>query len=256
LHVYAVHLPGGEAAGRPGAKAAAADSICTVSLPKPPPGLTEAQRGRLWLAAAWAPPGWMCEQPAQQAGPGRGAGPAASGGACVAGNGAAVGSDPSTSAGHSGLDRAGAHRTGAEGWGAGGRRGPSAFHWLIASGYGGACSLLHWKLRRRRGRSANVRVHRRGALRLRAPARGWRGPTAARAHPRRPHAHRLLHPHRACARACCRARPRAWPGRRGRPGRDGRRRGRRRRLRVRACRRRRGGAGRRRCQPGGRAAEW
>ena len=127
VHVYEVRaVPASAADGPPEEGTVSAEHVCSLALPKPPAGLSEAQRGRLWAATAWAPP--QCAYQGLAGAPDDAKGPgAASGGAGAEGKAA--------SCMEAGED-AGAGKEGA-------REGAAAAHWLITSSYGGALPGRH-----------------------------------------------------------------------------------------------------------------
>ena len=132
VHVYEVCAVPGSAAECPQEGGmASSEHLCSLALPRPPAGLSEAQRGRLWVATAWATPHCGYQELAGA--------PEAAEGPCTA-SGAADAVGEASSSMEAGEDAgAGKESVGDESLG-GGRPhlGVAASHWLITSSYGGA----------------------------------------------------------------------------------------------------------------------
>ena len=139
VRVYDVRcsVPKAERAGGAADTATFATPICNLVLPKPPAGLSEAQRGRLWVAMTWVNPHAANLQPPERERTDRGPGAEASSGAV--GNGSPEGKEGGS--GHAAdrsefaVDRQWGESK--EGLDSGGPCATAGFCWLITSGYGG-----------------------------------------------------------------------------------------------------------------------
>ena len=139
VRVYDVRcsVPKAERAGAAADTATSAKAICNLVLPKPPAGLSEAQRGRLWVAMTWVNPHAANLQPPERERTDRGPGAEASSGAVE--NGSPEGKQGGS--GHA-ADFAADRQMGRskEGLDSGGPCATAGFCWLITSGYGGTSS--------------------------------------------------------------------------------------------------------------------
>ena len=148
VHVHEVCAVAGNAAEGPQeGGGVSAEHICSLALPKPPVGLSEAQRGRLWVATAWAPPQWGYQELAGAPEDAKGLGSVC----CGAGaKGRARGCMEAGEDAGGGEDSADDESLGSSVEPGGGLHlGAAASHWLITSSYGGAlpgclCSQGGW----------------------------------------------------------------------------------------------------------------
>lgn len=229
VHVYEVCAVSLGAAEGPQEKGmVSAEHVCSLALPKPPAGLSEAQRGRLWVATVWAPAQCAYRERAGALEAGKGPGAASSGAgaegkarSCMeAGEDAGAGKE---SVGEECLG-------GSVEAGGGLQLGAAASHWLITSSYGGAlpgcyCSQGGCRCHLTASTETSTSQQRRCSACMECAAAPRHAPAIARAYPWRPLPRSFLHSlqrrvrHRKPgqpATLCCRAPGRAslwgWPG--------------------------------------------
>ena len=198
VHVYEVCAVSASAAeGLQEEGMVSAEHVCSLALPKPPAGLSEAQRGRLWVATAWAPPQCAHQELAGASEVAKGPG-AASGGAgaegkarsCMeAGEGAGAGKE---SVGEECLGGSGKAGDGL-------LLGAAASHWLVTSSYGGAFHSCHclqgaWRCHLVKCTETLTSQQRRCSACLECAVAPRHDPAIARAHPWRPRPCSFLHP--------------------------------------------------------------
>ena len=139
VRVYDVRcsVPKAERAGAAADTATFAKAICNLVLPKPPAGLSEAQRGRLWVAMTWVHPHAANLQPPERERTDRG--PAAEASSGAVGNGSPEGKEGGSGHAADCSEFAAGRQLGEkkEGLDSGGPCATAGFCWLITSGYGG-----------------------------------------------------------------------------------------------------------------------
>ena len=140
--VYEVRAAsGGAADGPPGGRMVSAEHMCSLALPKPPAGLSEAQRGRLWVATAWAPPQCGYQELAGAAETGGDSG--AAGGGAGAEHKAHGNMEAGEDAGDGKQSIGDESLSGSREVGGRLHAGAPTSHWLVTSSYGGVSPGCH-----------------------------------------------------------------------------------------------------------------